>query len=331
MKKYVPALLAVGMTISLAACGSSDEGSSSGSSEELMPLNIADIKIAAQTDAYAAEKLGFFEKHGLDVEFTYAASGQDILTAVESGQQDVGLAIPGLALMANATAGFDYVGLLQDQVAHEEGPDTGGLIVSADSDIEDLKDLEGRSVAVVATGANQVYVSVVKVLTDAGVDVSKVNFQQIPFPQMGAVLAQGQVDAVANVDPFTTGLLSSGDGRLLSWYYVDALPGMPLGTYWATQEWADSHSAEVAAFQAAMHEAVDYLNANPDEARDLIAEFTGLDRALLDEMPLIKWDTNVSTDIWEQLGEMYQEQGLISDSLTAEDLLVESALKPASN
>jgi NitT/TauT family transport system substrate-binding protein len=331
MKKYVPALLAVGMTISLAACGSSDEGSSSGSSEELMPLNIADIKIAAQTDAYAAEKLGFFEKHGLDVEFTYAASGQDILTAVESGQQDVGLAIPGLALMANATAGFDYVGLLQDQVAHEEGPDTGGLIVSADSDIKGLKDLEGRSVAVVATGANQVYVSVVKVLTDAGVDVSKVNFQQIPFPQMGAVLAQGQVDAVANVDPFTTGLLSSGDGRLLSWYYVDALPGMPLGTYWATQEWADSHSEEVAAFQAAMRESIDHLNANPDEARDLIAEFTGLDRALLDEMPLIKWDTNVSTDTWEQLGELYQEQGLVSESLTAEDLLVESALEPGSN
>lgn len=330
MKKHVPVLLAVGLTISLAACGSSDEGSSA-SADSLMPLNIADIKIAAQTDAYAAEKLGFFEKHGLDVEFTYAASGQDILTAVESGQQDVGLAIPGVALMANASGGFDYVGLLQDQVAHEEGPDTGGLIVAADSDIKDLKDLEGRSLAVVATGANQVHVAVVKVLTDAGVDVSKVDFQQIPFPQMAAVLEQGQVDAVANVDPFTTGLLSSGQGRLLSWFYVDALPGMPLGTYWGTREWAEGHPKEVAAFQAAMRETIEHLNANPDEARDLIAEFTGLDRALLDEMPLIKWDTNVSAETWDRLGEIYQEQGLISESLTAEDLLLESALETASN
>lgn len=340
------------LAISLAACGggngtgaSSDESAATGerttpsvnpdnetsdtgetsSTGELTQLNIADIKIASQTDAYAAEQLGKFEDHGLDVNFTYATSGQDILTAVASGEQDVGLAIPGVALLANST-GFEYIGLVQDQLAHDEGPDTGGLVVSTDSDIESLLDLEGRSIAVNATGANQVYVSVVKVLTDAGVDVSKVSFQEIPFPQMPTVLSQGQVDAVAAVDPFTTQLLASGDGREISWFYADALPGMPLGTYWATREWADSHPNVVEGFQAAMSETIEYLNANPEEARDLIAEFTELDRGLLEDMPLIRWDTTVTPDTWNELSQIYVDQELISEPVPVEDLLIGTAL-----
>jgi NitT/TauT family transport system substrate-binding protein len=333
MKKFITASAAAVLALTLAGCGAGG-GAESGEDDattdsQLMKLSVGDIKIASQTDAYAADKLGFFEKHGLEVEFTYAGNGQDILTAISSGSLDLGLAIPGTAITANAH-GFDYVGVVQDQIAHEVGPDSGGLIVRADSGITSLKDLEGRTLAVNATGANQVYVSVVKSLEDAGVDVSKVQFQEIPFPQMPSVLAGGQVDAVAVVDPFTTMMLADSGNTELTWYYVDALPGMPLSTYWGTRDWAESHTKEVAAFHAAMGDAVEYLNANPDEARDLIAEFTGLDRDLLNNMPDIQWSTEVSLDTWRNLIEMYTDAGLLSAPIAVEDLLTEAALGTSS-
>ena len=289
-------------------------------------INVGDIRIASQTDAYAAQELGFFEERGLEVNFTYANSGQDIVTALESGQLDVGLAIPGVVMVANAQ-GFDLVGLVQDQTAHDTPPDTGAILVSPDSDIQALSDLEGTSVAIAATGANQVYVQVTDVLEDAGVDVSQVNFQEIPFPQMGPVLQQGQVDAVVQVDPFTTSMQVSGTGRPISWFYVESIPGVPLSTYWAKRSWVDENPCLAEAYRAAMVESVEYLRDNPDEARDLIAEFVGLDRALLNEMPLIEWRHEVDPQVWEELGQLYVEQGLLDSPIELESLLTEGALQ----
>ena len=303
------------------------EGSEAGGA--LTTLNVGDIKIAARTDGYAADKLGIFERHGLEVNYTYATSGQDIITALESGQLDVGLAIPGTVMVANANQ-FDFVGLVQVETAHAEGPDTGGLVVRADSDIQSLADLEGKSIAVNSTGANQVYVSVLEILRAAGIDAGTVQFQEIPFPQMGPVLTQGQVDAIATVDPFTTMLTSSGEGRVVSWYYVEALPEMPLGAFWAQRSWAEANPEVAEAFRAAMIEAGQHLSDNPDEARDLIAEFTGLDRAILDDMPLIQWDHEVSTDTWGRLAQMYVDAGLLDEPIAAEELLTEGAIAAGS-
>jgi NitT/TauT family transport system substrate-binding protein len=323
-----PHLLASALLLSLvAACGGGESSTndSDAAPGELTHLNIGDIKIASQTSNYVADKMGFFEDHGLDVEFTYASGGQDILTAVQSGSLDIGLAIPGVAVVAN-TQSFDFVAVVQNEVSRTEGPDTGGLLVRSDDDIKSLRDLEGRSVAVVAKGANQVYVATVQALLNEGVDPSTVTFQEIPFPQMGEVLAQGQVDAIAQVDPFTTALSESGAAEVLSWYYVEALPEMPLGAMWAQRSWVEENPEVAAAYHAAISDAHDYLLEDEDRARDLIAEFTGLERGMLDAMPVINWDSSVDTAIWEDLIQMYVDQGLVEDgAVTVDSLLSEVA------
>jgi len=330
MKRLALAVSILVATAGLVACSSNTASTPAKSGDGLTVLNIGNIKIAAQTDAYAADKLGYFKKHGLKVNTTFATSGQDLLTAVESGSLDMGLSIPGVAITADAKK-FDYMGVVQDQIAHEKGPDSGGLIVAANSSIKSLKDLEGRSVAVNATGGNQVYVAVVKTLEDAGVDIKKVSFQEIPFPQMPAVLGQGQVDAVATVDPFTTQLLAGGKGREIAWFYSDALPGMPIGTYFAKGSWVKKNPETATAFRDTMEETIKFLNANPDKARDLIAEFTGLDRGLLNTMPNIQWSTTVSRSTWDNLVKIYVKQGIIKEPIPVDKLLSPGALTGATN
>ncbi len=53
-------------------------------------------------------------------------------------------------------------------------------------------------------------------LTAAGVSPCPVRYVAIPFPDMGAALKAGRVDAISAVEPFLSGAESAGAGRLVS-------------------------------------------------------------------------------------------------------------------
>ena len=102
------------------------------------------VKIAALGDVYAAQKLGYFEKEGLDVTITTANNGNDLMTAMESGRLDVILAIPDIAMRADEK-GYDATLVFQNELAHTKAPDTGALIVRNDSPITSVKSVRSSS------------------------------------------------------------------------------------------------------------------------------------------------------------------------------------------
>ena len=140
-------------------------------------------------------------------------------------------------------------------------------------------------------------------LEKAGVDLKSVSFSEIPFPAMANALKAGHVDAVNPIDPFTTQLRLSG-GRVLSYNYVAAIPEMPVGVYWSKNTFIKAHPQVVDAFIASIREAVDYLRADANRARDEIADYVKMDRAILDQMPLIGWDYRIRLDKWQAVVDM---------------------------
>jgi NitT/TauT family transport system substrate-binding protein len=284
-------------------------------------------KIAAVTDIYLAQQLGYFKDEGLEIEMVTGNSGNDLMTALQSGKLDIVLAIPGVAMQAREK-GFNVGLVLQNEIAHDSGPDTGGLIVKGDSTIQSLADLKGKRVAVPALG-NQVTVSVQHVLKKNGIEPASVQWVEIPFPQMNSVLAQGQADAIAQVDPFTSQLIASKEGRLLSWYYIDAVPGMPIGALWATDDWRKSNPDVVNKFTRAMVRSVEYLKAHPSEGKQHVAEFTGLKPEAIASMAPIVWEPKVNRAVWERVGAMMLEMGAINKAPNIDELVPAAALDPA--
>jgi NitT/TauT family transport system substrate-binding protein len=269
--------------------------------EPLTPLRIGTLKVASQADLWSAIQRGMLKKNGIDAAISYFNTGADSIPAMQGGAIDIALAIPGVAMIA-IDRGIDIAAVFQDEVAHATPPDSASIQVLESSPIKTLAGLRGKKIGVGGL-STQNAVAVKMLLEKAGVDLKSVSFSEIPFPAMANALKAGHVDAVNPIDPFTT-QLRLGGGRVLSYNYVAAIPEMPVGVYWSKNTFIDAHPQVVDAFIASMREAVDYLRADPNRARDEIADYVKMDRAILDQMPLIGWDYRIQLDKWQAVVDM---------------------------
>ena len=289
-------------------------------------LNVGVLKIAALADIYAAQKLGYFDKEGLDITLTTANNGNDLMTALQSGKLDIILAIPGVAMRADEK-GYDATLVFQNELSHAKSPDTGALIVKADSPITSVKQLAGKKIAHSGIGT-QAWAAVADVEMKNGVDPKSVQDLEMSYPQMPGVLGQGLVDAVAAVDPFTSGILASKQGRVISWFYVDSVPGQPVGAFWASKAWAAKNADVVKRYQTAMHAAVTYMNAHPDEAKTYITEYSGMNADAVKNMTPIRWDDRVNLGSWNETAKMLMTMHVIDKMPVFSDMIPAASMDP---
>ena len=289
-------------------------------------LNVGVLKIAALADVYAAQQLGFFEKQGLEVVTTTANNGNDLITALESNRLDIALAIPGVAMQAREK-GYKVSLVFQNELAHATAPDTGALIVRADSPITTIKGLVGKKIAHSGIGT-QAWAAVRAVEQKNNVDPASVTDLEISYPQMRSVLLQGQIDAVAVVDPFTSQILNAKEGRVLSYFYVDSVPNQPVGAFWATDENMIKNKDAIRKFQVAMHQALTYMSTHPTEAKKLIAEYTGLKPEFTAQMNPIRWSDKVNLGDWHRTAQMLVLTGATKTMSHVEDLIPKESMHP---
>jgi NitT/TauT family transport system substrate-binding protein len=311
------------LTLGLAVAGSLATALAAplASAEDLPKLKVGITKMAALTTPWVAQQQGIYKKHGLDVELIELPPQQTI-SAFQAGELDIILSIPGTAMTA-VERGFDMVAIGQNEISHATTPDTGSIQVRADSDIKSLADMKGKKVAVSGL-RGQKTVEVYMLIEKAGVNLKDVTFIEMPFPNMVDALRHKQVDAVAVVDPYTTQLVSSGLGKVLSWDYVEAIPEQPLGAWWAKSTFIKKSPDLVKKFTEASKDSIDWINSDPARARQKVAEFTGLDPALVKDMPLILWDHKIKADRWQAVIDLMRERGQLNKPHKVEDFLAES-------
>jgi NitT/TauT family transport system substrate-binding protein len=293
--------------------------------EKLVPMKVGIMKMAALTDPWVAQQRGIFAKNGLDVTLVEFNTGSDAVAAGQGGSVDVVLAIPGTAMTA-IERGFDLVAIFQNEIAQSQSPDTGSVQVLADSPIHTLADLAGKKVAV-SSLHSQNTVALQMLLKKAGVSIDSITWLEIPFPTQADLLRAHQADAIATVDPYTTQLLTTGVGRVISWNYVEAIPEQPLGVWFTKSTTLKKNPQMIEKFDASIKEAIDYMNADPTRARGEVTGFTGLSPDLVKNMPMIGWDYHVKVARWQAVVDMMHENGELTSAHKAEDFM-SSAMKP---
>ena len=308
LKKNGFYLLTLMMLLLLSAC-SKDEAKTTASAENggVIPLKVGIQKNAALTNAWIAESVGIYEEHGLDVKLIEFKSGSESINAQRSGSVDIILSAPGTAMVANES-GFDLVSIAQNEIAQAEGPDTASVQVLADSNIESLKDLEGKKVAIYDS-RNQLVLGLKKIIEESGADVDKVEFVEVPFSSMGDALKNNQVDAISLVDPYTTQLVSEGTTKVISWNYVESIPEQPVGAWYARSKFVEENPEAVSRFYDAISASIEYMLADEERAKKHIVDFTGVDEKLITDMPQIAWSNEFNADVWQQIVDMYVEAG----------------------
>jgi NitT/TauT family transport system substrate-binding protein len=246
--------------------------------------------IADYAASYIAQEEGFFRKHGLQVEFQQVF-GPALAPGLQSESMQITTMTPSSFLLA-VDGGLKLVAVA-NTTASTQTDRHYALAVKEGSTIKTAKDLVGKKVGVPGIGLT-LHVLARKALVDQGVDPRKVNFVEVPFPQLNDVLRGGGVDAIATAEPFITRTLQSRTGQVIDYFFER----LPVGTspvfYVSSAAWADKNPQTWQAFRAALNDAGAFAAQNPDKVRAIIGKYVKLPPDVLAAQPLPRLDANIN-------------------------------------
>ncbi|WP_282920753.1 phosphate/phosphite/phosphonate ABC transporter substrate-binding protein [Ignavigranum ruoffiae] len=147
------------------------------------------------------------EKLGREVNVTLATDYSTIVQAMASGQVDIGIMPPAAYTQAREMGAAEalltsVLGAFDDETGEPlEGETTGSfraeILVKADSDLKDVKDLVGKNIATLNPSSASGYIYPIAELKNQGIDlVSEANLTVVnDIPSMITAILNGQQDA----------------------------------------------------------------------------------------------------------------------------------------
>lgn len=311
-------------TVALTACGGGSEANAGG--EGLTKVKVAVAPIHFEP-AHLAETQGYFEEQGLDVELVPGQDPAALLAMAVSGQVDI--AIGSWINVATSASEGVPVSVIGGNGIVDSKTDNSGVLVAADSDVESLADLKGKTIGVmgVKTGGD---IPVLQALEGAGVAIEDVKEVAVPYSGMQAAVEQKTVDAVVPADSFYHQMVEAGY-RTVSNPVREYQASMPVTVWTSTNEWLASNAETAGKFVAAMEDAAEFYNddANLAAVQEVHAKTNQIEVA---EAPDAFVPVSVPVNVKEaQSGiDAMEHFGLLTDPISAEELLWEEAPRRAS-
>jgi NitT/TauT family transport system substrate-binding protein len=295
--------LSVVLVAGAAACShKADDG------DAVTRLDVGVVAVIDIAPLYLGIEKGFFSARHLQVTPKPRSGGSLIVAAVVSGSQHIGFS-NNTTLLIGASRGLPLrIVAAGNQAA---AGDYAAIFVRPDRKIASAKDLAGRTIAV--NNLNNVGpLTINAALQASGADITRVKFVEVPFPEMGAALAQGRVDAVWAVEPFASAIKASGGAKVLLRPYPLVAPHFPVASYFTSQSFAASDPDVVDRFRQAMNESLTYAQNHPDEVRRILPTYLSLKPEVAARVVLPEWSTDVGAPLLRRTADLAKEYGYLS-------------------
>jgi NitT/TauT family transport system substrate-binding protein len=307
----------------LAATGGSPVANAADAQPELSTIRVGNVRLVALSAVYVADKLGYFKDEGLTVRFTDLAGGAESIPAIEGGSLDISHA-PYVSLLQARDQGFDFVALVTNNAAPSKPPHEAAIVVRKDDQgiIKSPKDLEGRTVATSTIKGLQ-YVMAVGAIRKAGGNDALVKWVEVPDANVVDGLAHKLFDAATMAEPYTTLVQTNGIGTVLTYHYIDVAPGLDIGAYISTREFAQKNPNTVKAFARALKKAHAYLMADPDRARQLLGEVSHTPPEAMQKIVLPVWTQSANEASLQVLVGLLHDLRFIKGQPNVKDFLWE--------
>jgi NitT/TauT family transport system substrate-binding protein len=303
------------------ACGDDDdggdegatgegEGDGSGSGEELTPITVGILPLAGLAPLYYGVEHGYFEEEGLEVTMDVGGSGAELAPSVLDGEYQ--FAVGEYMSIMQARENDVPVQVVSNLTNGADAADDGinALLVSPDSGIDSPDDLAGKVVAVNGLGGIE-EVAIRAIVDDAGADSSTVEFTEVGFPEMNAAVEGGDVDVAAQPEPFVTMGEEAGLVNLLDPFY-EAVPGMPLGLFFGSEEWLNENPEVANAFYRALQRSIEAAS-DVEAMKEAIVAETEMAPDLVDQIALDHWVGEIDRDKVADVGRLAAEYGVLQE------------------
>lgn len=303
--------------LTLTACGSADNAANDAAgTDELHDVNVGYFPLVHTATVVHADDAGYLEEAGIEAELVQTEGGAAAIPSLISGEVDI-LYSNYTSILLAAEQGLPVAMVSGNDVA----TDDHGIFVPEDSDIEDLTDLEGKSFAV-NNLQNIGTVAIYAQLEELGVSPDSVDLVEMPNPDMAPAAANGNVDAIWQVEPFQTISEQSGLQRIGDMFDGPA-DDMPVGGWVTTKEFAENNPEVIDAFRQALSESADDLQDNHDLHLELVPEYTEIDDDVAQELTLPHYDTELDIDALQNGADMMHTYDITSQPLDVSELVVE--------
>ena len=272
MKKiFAPILAALTLLPLLCGCGAGQ------TEKELSTVRLNEVTHSVfYAPQYVAMELGFFEEEGLAIELTNGGGADKVMTAVVSGQSDIGLAGPESCVYIYNQGKDDYPVVFAQLTACD-----GAFLMGREDVPFDWKDLQGKTIIGGRKGGvpemTLEYVLRQNGLTP-GVDVTVDT--SVQFNMMAGAFTGGQGDYVTLFEPTATQVEKAAQGYVLASIGQES-GEIPYTAYFANVSWLRENADTAQRFVNAIAKAQKWVQEHTDRevAQAIIDQFpdTSLD------------------------------------------------------
>ncbi len=155
-----------------------------------------------------------------------------------------------------------------------------GVISKAGSDVKTVKDLKGKRVGIWPGSTQEVFI--MERLRMEGLTIKDITPVRVPFGEMPAMLARGDIDAYVGAEPGPALSITSGVGQLVEYPYGTAMGG--LNMIFGTNEETIAKDPDLVRTMLKIHrQAVEFMTANKPAVVDMTVQKLGANRAAVEQ------------------------------------------------
>ena len=209
---------------------------------------------------YVAIEEGYFEEEGIELDLVCGFGADKVMTAVLSGEADIGFMGPETTVYTFNEGTTDPV------INFAQLTQRAGNFLVAREEVSDFKwsDLVGKDVLGGRAGGMPEMVFEY-ILKQNGIDPSEVKIDQsIDFGSTGAAFAGGQGEYTVEFEPSATALEQEGTGHVIASLGVDS-GYVPYTAFSAKESYIKDNPETIQAFTKALQKGMEYVNTHTPE------------------------------------------------------------------
>ena len=220
-------------------------------------LKVGFIPITCATPIIMAEPMGFYKKHGLDVQVHKASGWAMIRDLSINGETDATHMLTPMPLAISMGAGSQTVPVVMPAVENINGQAI--TLHNKHKGVKEAKDMKGFKFCVPFDYSMHNFL-LRYFLAEGGVDPDKdVQIRVVPPPEMVANLRAGNVDGYLAPDPFNQRAVFEGEGFIFM-LSKDIWPGHPCCAFAARKDFAEKNPNTFQALFKAIVDATIYAH-----------------------------------------------------------------------
>jgi len=304
----------------VSGCSSSGDTTASGTGNglEKAKLTVAVLPIPDVAPLYIAISKGFFKAEGLTVTPQIVQSSSFGMEAMQAGTMDATL-MNYIAMFSSEEKNPGQYKLVAD--CFQAVPDSFDIVVNADSPIQTVQDLKGKTISVASLNSIST-LAVDTTLKANGLDAKRDGIKYVPmkFPDVPPALKAKQIDSAWIPEPFISALQQGGARRI-----ADTMTGpmadFPIAGWAVTTDFAKKNPKTVAAFQRAVNKAQQLASSDRKAVEAVLPSYTKIDAKTASVITLGVYPAALSETRLQRVADLMTEFGYLTKSVDVKPMI----------